>query len=373
MERGIKDILDEKRIVVCLGSGGAGKTTISAALALQGTIMGKNTLALTIDPSRRLATSMGLDTDLGEITTIENKRIRELGMEPKGRLDVELLDVKATFDDLVNRLAPTPYDAHKILANNYYRTIADSLSGSHEYMAMEALLTAYEGGDYDLIAVDTPPARHFLDFLSAPRRLIELLDAPQLRWLVRSGSLANRLTLGMSRLWSNIVLKVLERIVGVEVLRDIWYFFMDIECINEPLKERARQTFRVLKSGEAVFFIVTRPDEPSLEDTAELYKKLSREGYDVGGIIVNRLFGLDAESDDGSALGELLTAYPQLAPKIEKCWRDYLQMEASEDQTLQRLKSEIGAAKPIKCLPQLDEEVYDLRGLSKVREALFES
>jgi len=381
MSAGIERVLDEKRVVVCLGPGGAGKTTISAVIALQGVVMGKNTLALTIDPSWRLATSMGMDAHGGgnNVTTLKSERLEAAGIAPNGTLDVMLLDVKSTFDDLIARLAPSPGARDDILQNDYYRTIADSLSGSHEYMAIEALLAAYEEGGYDLIVVDTPPSRHFLDFLSAPKRLIELLDAPGLRLLARSERLAGSLSFGITKLWSNLALRAIERVVGVNVLRDVWNFFMDIECINDPLKERAERAFGVLQSDESVFFLVTRPDEPSLEDAVLLLTGLSGDGYDVGGVVVNRLLmeGAGKGGELSAALGvdepsvapDLVS--PPMARKIGQCRAEYRQKCASEKEAVRKLSADIGREGLVLPLPELDREVCDIEGLSIMREILF--
>lgn len=365
----VSELLQNKEIIVCLGSGGAGKTTVAASIALEGAIIGRNTIAITIDPARRLASAMGLKERGGERARIDEGRLREAGLSPKGSLDVMLLDVRATFDSLVSKLAPTASAKDKILSNSYYRTIADSLSGSHEYMAMEALLTVYEEGRYGLVVVDTPPSRHFLDFLSAPRRLIELLDTPQLRWLAKSGNIINKFTLGITRAWSNIALSAVERVVGVNVLREIWNFFLDIECISAPLRKRASKVFEILRSPGAAFLIVSRPDESSIEDTASLYERLKNEGYPVSGVIVNRLCSaLDDQSpNDGASLAEL----EGLGRKVLSCYADFKRLRAYQIESLRRLESTIGRDSLIMSLPELDDEVYDLSGLVRIKEHIF--
>ncbi|MEM4657799.1 MAG: ArsA-related P-loop ATPase [Candidatus Methanosuratincola sp.] len=365
----VSELLHTKEIIICLGSGGAGKTTVAAGIALEGACRGRSTIAITVDPAKRLASAMGLKERGGERARIDEGRLLEAGLSPKGSLDVMLLDVRATFDSLVCRLAPTASARDKILSNSYYRTIADSLSGSHEYMAMEALLTVYEERRHGLIVVDTPPSRHFLDFLSAPRRLIELLDTPQLRWLARGGNIINRITLGITRAWSNIALGAVERVVGVDVLRDIWNFFLDIECINAPLRKRAEKVFEVLRSPGTAFLIVSKPDESSLEDAASLYEKLKDEGYPVSGVIVNRLYSALGElgSNGGASLAEL----EGLGRKVLSCCTDFKRLRASQVECLKRLESVISKDSLIVSLPELDDEVYDLSGLVRIKEHIF--
>ena len=173
-------LVEDKRIIVCIGPGGVGKTTISSAVALEAASMGKKTLALTVDPSRRLAQSLGLAA--GEsIGKVSAKRMKDAGYGGKGELTVSILDVKKTFDDLITKVSRSEDAAARILANNYYTSVADSIAGAHEFMAMEALYTSYTEGGYDLIVVDTPPSEHLSDFLSAPLRLSSILDSQGFR------------------------------------------------------------------------------------------------------------------------------------------------------------------------------------------------
>ncbi|MGE3524268.1 MAG: ArsA family ATPase, partial [Candidatus Dadabacteria bacterium] len=167
-------LIADKKVIVSIGPGGVGKTTISSLLALEAASRGRRTLALTMDPSRRLAQSLGVrpDAELGRVT---ERRMREAGFAPKAELDVRLLDSRATFDALVMKTAPSEDAARTILLNNYYRSVASSLAGVHEYMAGEALLTSFEEGEYDLVILDTPPAEHLSGFLSAPSRLAAIL------------------------------------------------------------------------------------------------------------------------------------------------------------------------------------------------------
>ncbi|HEX3036866.1 MAG TPA: ArsA-related P-loop ATPase [Thermodesulfobacteriota bacterium] len=365
----LEDTVNEKEVVICVGPGGVGKTTISAAIALEGALSGKKTLALTIDPARRLATSLGI-SGKGRNVEVNKARFKKTGYIPKGQLHVTMLDVKSTFDELIDKVAPSKPQRDKILSNKYYQNVADSLAGSQEYMAMEALLSAYERGDYDLIVVDTPPSRHVLDFLSAPRRLVNVLDAKALRLVLKSYSFMNRLSFGFTKIWTSVALRVLEKIVGVDALQDVWEFFADFESVNEPLKRRAEETFRLLKSSKSVFLIVTVPGKPTLYDSISLYNNLTSNKFEVGGIIANRVYSKDGFLDLKNETKSLLKD-SVLAEKLIKNFENYKRITESERKNLEEFKKSLKGKVPVISIPYLDVEVYDLERLLELREYLF--
>lgn len=347
-----------------------GKTTISATLALEGALTGKKTLALTIDPAMRLATSLGIVKQRN--VRVGRDRFKKAGFAPKGELHVMMLDVKNTFDELIEKTAPSATQRDKILSNKYYQSVANSLAGSQEYMAMEALLSAYEKGDYDLIIVDTPPSRHVLDLLSAPRRLINILDASALKLALKSYSFMSRWSFGFTKIWTSVALKALEKIVGVDVLHDVWEFFMDFESVNEPLKKRARETFRLLKSPESVFLIVTGSGKSVLHDSLHLYNHLSNDRFHVGGIIANRVYPRGDLPNLESETRSLLKAEPDLACKLIQNYKDYTNLINSEEKDFQEFKTKLKNDRvPIITVPYMDTEVYDLEELFKLRGYLF--
>lgn len=364
----LEDAINEKEVVICVGPGGVGKTTVSAAIALESAFSGKKTLALTIDPARRLATSLGIS---GERNVEVNKaRIKKAGFIPKGELHVTMLDVKSTFDELIDKVAPSESQRDKILSNKYYQNIADSLAGSQEYMAMEALLSAYERGEYGLIVVDTPPSRHILDFLSAPRRLINVLDAKALRLTLKSYSFMNRLSFGFTKIWTSVTLRVLEKVVGVDALNDVWEFFADFESVNEPLKRRAEETFRLLRSSKSMFLIVTGPGKQALYDSLSLYNNLTENNFKVGGIIANRVYSKDGVLDLTGEAKSLLKD-SALAEKLIKNYKNYRKVTESERKNLEEFEKNLRGKIPVVQIPYFDVEVYDLERLFELREHLF--
>ena len=210
-------LIEKKRVVVCVGSGGVGKTTTSAVIALHAAIEGRKVLVLTIDPARRLANSLGLDALGNEMMRIPLERFHEIGVEPKGEMWAMMLDMKESFDRVVKRYAP-PTERDAILSNRFYQSFSTSLAGSQEYAAAAGPYELYEEGGFDLIVLDTPTTTHALDFLEAPRRLEEAIDNKALTWLYKPGVLAGRAGLGVFSAGTAYVARTLAKFTGAELL-----------------------------------------------------------------------------------------------------------------------------------------------------------
>ena len=235
--------LATKRILVACGSGGVGKTTTAAALALRAARSGRRVLVCTIDPSRRLATSLGLNQLSGKPRAIELSRLAPPPARG-GALWAMVLDVKSTFDALVARHTPDAAARERILGNRFYRHISAALAGSHEYMAMEKLLELSADERWDLVVLDTPPTRHALDFLEAPDRLVDFLDTSVLRWFLRPYFVAGRLTLKVATRTGAIAFRLADRFLGLQFLQDLSEFFLAFESMYDGFKERASEGAR---------------------------------------------------------------------------------------------------------------------------------
>lgn len=359
--RNLARLISDKKVIVSIGSGGAGKTTISSLLALEAASRGRRTLALTMDPSRRLAQSLGVRRD-SEIGRVPEKRMKEAGFSPKAELTVRLLDAGKTFDALVTKTAPSEEAARKILSNNYYRSVASSLAGVNEYMAGEALLSSIEQGGYDLVILDTPPAEHLSGFLSAPLRLSAILDSSGFR----SFAVMDRLSFGFTKLFTSVSLRFIERIVGLDVLHDMWEFFSDFEAVGDSMKARALGTEKLLKSPEASFVIVTSLGEASMKSAAAWRDNLASGGYDVGGVVINRVLfgekiGLAGKLPDGFTVGK------NLRTKLESNFRLYNDIADTERGAF------LSLGKKFDCLavPDAGSDITALSDLHCLRKYLF--
>ncbi len=275
-------ILDSPLVIV-VGSGGVGKTTLAASLGLRSAAAGHKTLVMTFDPSRRLKDALGIGDAIG------NAEVPVAGAS--GRLYASLLDARATFDDLVRRYAPDDEAAHRILTNSYYNHLAGHLGGILEYMAVERLQEVASSGRYQRVILDTPPTAQAIDFLEAPQRIVEFLDSGALKialapWFAEDGSL--RATSGLGFVGRGLE-QFLDRIVGMQLLRDMSEFFRAFGPLFDGFRSRAEATEKLLGTSETLFVLVTGAGEARVPDTLFFARKLKEAGYRLGPVVVNRL------------------------------------------------------------------------------------
>ncbi|MEE2750770.1 MAG: ArsA-related P-loop ATPase, partial [Myxococcota bacterium] len=276
------------RIIICCGAGGVGKTTCSAALALELARQGARVAALTIDPAKRLADSLGIRAT-GDPQPVPTSDLNSC----QGTLDAMVLDVKQTFDGIVSRYAASPDTAEKILANHYYGFVSTKLPGAHEYMAMERLFQLYTDGDYDFIILDTPPTRNAMDFLTAPRRMAALMDDGVMGALSSQGHAGLRwFTRG-----SSTAISALSKLVGLNTITDITEFFSLFRDLWRGFKERSLAVDGLLRSDATRFLLVTTPAIAAQDEAEEFMLLLAREKLPIGGVILNRVTPLPTHTE----------------------------------------------------------------------------
>jgi len=267
-----------KHVIVCTGAGGVGKTTAAAALALAAARQGRRTIVLTIDPARRLAQSLGL-------RSLDNTP-RPVKAVPG--LDAMMLDMKRTFDEVIDRHASDRRRAEAIKSNRFYRQLSNSLAGTQEYMAMEKLYDLHAGGAYDCIVIDTPPTRNALDFLDAPKRLTDFLEGRFLKMFLSPGLAAGRTVGRVAAFGTGIFMKAASRITGAGVLGDLAEFFQSMEGMYEGFKNRAQSVYRLLQSHDSAFVVVASPETPALREARYFLQRLAQDGMPTAGLVVNR-------------------------------------------------------------------------------------
>ncbi len=316
-----------KSIVICCGAGGVGKTTMSASLAVRAAEAGRRVVVLTIDPARRLAQSLGI-ADLDNTP----RPVSGIDTTAGGSLDAMMLDMKRTFDDVV-LAQTTPDKAQQILGNPFYRALSTTFSGTQEYMAMEKLgqLHAQARADdrWDLIVVDTPPARSALDFLDAPEHLAALLDGRFLRLLLAPAR-------GPFRLMSagfNLVLSAMNKILGGQILSDVQTFVRAFEALFGGFRQRAEQTLRLLNSHTTTFLVVAAAERDALREAAYFVDRLREESMPMAGVVVNRVHHSDVALSAGraAALAEDLAETDPTSPETVA-----LQLHATRMRTIER-------------------------------------
>jgi anion-transporting ArsA/GET3 family ATPase len=347
-------IIEEAEICICAGAGGVGKTSTSAAIALGAARRGRKAAVLTIDPARRLANALGLER-LGN----EPRRVR--GVEGDGELWAMMLDAKRTFDDLVATYASDERTRDAILSNRIYKELSSAVSGSQEYMAMEKLYELHALGEYDLLVLDTPPTRNALDFLDAPERLHRFIDSRSLRFFLSPGvKLLGR--------GSGLLFAVLQRVTGIDLLRDLSEFFQSFGDMSEGFSARAERVSELLGSDAATFVLVASPRRDAIDDAIFFHDQLLRRGMPFGGVIVNRFHdarGGDEPIDLVGALG------PELAAKVQANFADHEALALRDSTNLRRLTKRLGG-EPVIVVPELDGDVHDLDGLAEMVKHLYE-
>ena len=356
-----------RRYVVVCGSGGVGKTTTAAALGLKAAFAGRRVLVCTVDPARRLATSLGL-RQLAEKP--RRLSLERLGQAP-GEMWAMMLDTKRTFDALVERYTPDEAARQRILGNRFYQQISNALAGSHEYMAMEKLLELARDERFDLVVLDTPPTRHALDFLEAPDRLMGFLDASILRWFLRPYFVAGRLTLRVVGRTGSLLLELVDRVLGLQFLQDLSEFFLAFESMYDGFKLRATQVYELLRSPQAAFVVVASPRSASLDEANHFHARLSEKQMPFAAFLVNRVH------TDPSAAGRAARAAGEAPPPVDEDLAARLvevharqRALARQDRlSIARLKGR--TREQVVAIPELEGDVHDLRTLGELAEALF--
>jgi anion-transporting ArsA/GET3 family ATPase len=351
----VERLLKRKEVCICAGSGGVGKTTVSAAVALGMAARGKKVAVLTIDPARRLANSLGLD-ELGN----EERRVEA---DVDGELWAMMLDAKRTFDELVEWHAPDAATRDAVLNNRIYQELSNAVAGSQEYMAIEKLHQLHLEGRYDLLVLDTPPTRSALDFLDAPRRLSRFIDSRSLQFFTTPG----RLGLRVVGRGTGVLFSVLKRATGIDLLQDLSEFFQSFGSMAEGFRERAERVNELLGDSRTTFLLVTSPRADAIDEAMFFHHRLLDAGMPFGAAIVNRVHELAPTA--GAADVERLLG-PDLARKVERNAEDYRRLAERDRYTLEELSERLGR-KPMIRVPDLDDDVHDLDGLAQIDRYLF--
>jgi anion-transporting ArsA/GET3 family ATPase len=392
-------LIDDRRtrIIVCCGSGGVGKTTIAAAIGLRAAERGRHVVVLTVDPARRLAQSMGL-------TSLDNtpRPVQGIkpgnhqagnGAEPAGSLHAMMLDMKRTFDEIVEAHAD-PDRAAQILANPFYQSLSSSFAGTQEYMAMEKLGQLRRADEWDLIVVDTPPSRSALDFLDAPQRLARFLDGKLLRLLIAPAKVGGRAYLRALNAGFGVVTGVLTKILGTQVLRDVQTFVSALDTMFGGFRERADYTYQLLRAPGTSFLVVAAPEDDALREASYFVERLDTERMPLAGLILNRVQQVPAvhlsaarslaaaevlqavmsgNAGSGSTVSGTTGEDDQAAAR--KLTLAALQLHAdrmTEAAAERRIAGGFTAAHPlvpVAEIPALAEDVHDLDGLRRIGES----
>ncbi len=373
-----KNLTENSRIIVSVGSGGVGKTTTAASIALQAAIDGKKTIVLTIDPAKRLANSLGIEKLTNEVQKIDLNLLTEV--KPKGELYAMMLDMKTAMDDMVNREASSEENKKTIFDNKIYQMFSTSLSGTQDFAAMEKLWEIHSSKKYDLIVLDTPPTSNALDFLTFPQRIFDTFDNKITKLMIsvyqNSGSFAFKF-FGFG---TQIILKGISKFVGIETLETLSSFLFHISDLIEGMKSRSIDIFKLLRSEGVNFVIVTTPTPVSIKEALYFKDELEKFDLNFSGFIVNRyhnkFIDSDKEIDKDGVLNKIkneenfehISGYKieQLTKKLIGNLKKFSKLTAIEDKHLELLKSW-----PFIKIPFFEHDIYNLDGLMKISGEIF--
>ena len=366
----VGELLADKRVCICGGSGGVGKTTISASIAMGMAAEGRKVAVVTIDPAKRLANSLGLEELGNEPRLVDPAVFEAAGVEMKGELWAMMLDAKRTFDEVIERLAPDERTRDDILANRIYQELSNAVAGSQEYTAMSKLYDLDRDHDFDLLVLDTPPSRNALDFLDAPDRLTQFLEGRALQVFLRPTGLATRIV-GRG---TGVVFSVLKRVTGVDLLQDLSVFFRSLGGLIDGFKERAKQVNALLADSQTVFLLVTSPEREPIDEAIFFWRKLKAARMPFGGVIVNRVHhDLLGDAEPGDVAAELSGELgDKLAERVAENFRDYQVLARRDHANIERLVGKLDDRRLV-LLPYLDEDVHDAGGLARINRFLFAS
>jgi anion-transporting ArsA/GET3 family ATPase len=359
----------DTRIIVCCGSGGVGKTTTSAALALAAAEAGRQVVVLTIDPARRLAQSLGLVELDNEPRVVETP-----GAE--GELSAMMLDMKRTFDDVVSAHS-TPERAEAIFANPFYQALSSSFAGTQEYMAMEKLGQLRASERWDLVIVDTPPSRSALDFLDAPNRMSRFLDGTMIRLLTAPARAGGRAGVRLVGAGFMLFSRIISKILGGQLLNDISAFVSALDTMFGGFRERATATYELLRQPGTAFVVVAAPEPDALREASYFVDRLSTEGMPLAGLVINRTHPPATTALSATRAEAAAEAVAEAGGKGAKLAAGALRVHA-ERMTVatreQRLADRFTSAHPevpVRTVPAAAGDVHDLEGLRVMGESLL--
>jgi len=379
----LSPILREKRVVVCVGSGGVGKTTTAAALALSAAMDGKRVLCLTIDPAKRLANSLGLTTMTTEEQLVPRELFAAQGLDLTGSLSAMMLDTKKTFDDLVKRTASSPERAERILGNRLYQYISTSLAGTQEYMAMEKLHAVRTDPRYDVVILDTPPTSNALDFLDAPEKLAGLIDSPAMRWLISTVEGGGGFRVNLLNRGAKVVLAGMSKLTGSGFLEQVAEFVSEFNDLFGGFKKRADEVASTLRGDDLAFVVVTSPAPLAIDEALFFAARLTDAGMTRDAFVINQVHALLAEPSDKtstleaevksrlSGTGASEIDVERLVERMRRALDDARLRAVADRLETDRLETRAGKGALFVEVPVLDEDVHDLRSLHRISRYLM--
>ncbi len=365
MSTPIRDALADSDVLITVGSGGVGKTTIAATLALRAAMEGTGSMVCTIDPAKRLANALGLEALGNKEARIPDEAFGAAGLRPRAPMHAMMLDIKRSWDDLVERRAP-PDKREKILNNRFYQALSTALAGSQEYIAMEKMWELHEQAKYPLLIVDTPPTAHALDFLDAPNRILDFLDNDAAKWLLTPALAAGKFGLKLFNLGGSYVAKTISRFTGTETLQQLADFMLNITSLTESFRERAHQTRSLLQAPSTAFVLVTGPMPERVDEAVYFHTLLQQNKMRVAAVVVNRIHAPVPAAlwDEVARMGGPLQA------RLEQTLKENDLLATHDARGIERLR-ELCAPTPLVLVPRFELDVHNLKAVWETSRYLW--
>ncbi len=364
--------LGAQSLVICLGPGGVGKTTISAALAVRAATLGRAVDVMTVDPAPRLLDALGLEADSSEPVEVHLDGIRPSrrggGASNRARLRAMRLDPKRTFDSIIARYALSDAARDAILENRIYRNLSGALAGVADYMAMEKLLELAANPETDLVVLDTPPATEAIDFLDAPRRLLELLNSRAVSLLGAPAGLF-RSQLRMVDIAARAVLAAFDRVTGLNLLSDVQSFVRSFDGMYEGFSTRAAHAHDKLRAPDTAIVIVTTAESSRIAQAREFIGALENAGLRISAMVVNRVL---AELPDAAQLSSARIA-PSLKKKLKRNLADYAALKTREEFSLGALRDSLPKGTALMVAPDLGREPRTIADLAEIGRSISDA
>ena len=348
----MKNLFLNHKVLVCAGSGGVGKTTVSASLAVAAAHSGLNVLVLTIDPARRLATSLGLESGADEVEV--------KGVVAKGKLFASIIDSKKEFDRFLDESTSQVDLLKKIKSNRLYEQLSTTLSGSQEFTSIIKLYKAVESNKYDLVILDTPPTQHAIDFLTAPQKIRDLFQGKITKWFIGDqdqGWLANLLNKS-----TQTVLMVLKKLTGSSFMEELSDFFVSLKEIEAKISERSEKAHELLLKESTAFVLITSFDQSKIFEAKNFYSTLSSGGYNVRQIVVNRAYPMWVKNEGKERAEAIEWRENHFKDIYLKVKNFYIQKAQVYDNLEQDYQERVDVAK----IPEFDHDIYGVEGLKRV-------
>ncbi len=365
----LENLIEKKRLIICCGSGGVGKTTTAAALALKASLMGKTVVVLTIDPARRLANSLGLKNLGNEEKEIPFAEFEKAQLHPQGRMFALMMDTKRTFDKIIEKYAPSEESKQSIFNNTLYQHLSGMIAGSQEYMAMEKVYELYQKEKFDLLILDTPPTQHALDFLDAPQKMSQAVSDSILKWFLKPSLFLGRTSLKFIEKTTRTIFKTFDHVMGFEFMQDLSAMLISTAGLLEGFKDRAKEVNELLHNPKSAFLLVTAPQGMVVPEAIFFHEKIKEYKLPFAGFIVNRVYPPLPLKSKGEEIKKKLRKADLTSKEVDTLsdiLEKYQCLVDQDREHLDLLEERLKKKESITLIPYLDTDVHDLAGLAKI-------